>query len=117
MAWYDCIIAAHTAVTDQVSHGGRLKSDRFFVWQESAPRDLLADGSHCERVYRGSTDLYTTQEFDPWAEAFEASLNSRDNVAWSCNGKWPDESNTHFWHYAWRWEVTDCGEDHVEEGG
>ena len=30
MTWSECIIAAHTAVTDQVSHGGRMKSKRYF---------------------------------------------------------------------------------------
>lgn len=115
MAWTDCIIAAHTAVTDQVSHGGRLKSNRYFVWQESKPRDLLADGKHCERVYRGSTDLYTTLEFDPWAEELEKSFDSRDNIAWSYNGKWLDESDTGFWHYEWLWEVTDDGANQSTE--
>ena len=33
MAWYETIIAAHTAVTTAVSHGKRLKSSRYFVWQ------------------------------------------------------------------------------------
>ena len=42
MTWYECIIAAHTAVTDHVSHGGRMKSKRYFVWQEEAPDDMEA---------------------------------------------------------------------------
>ena len=29
--WYDTVIAAHTAVTDAVSHFERLDSDRYFV--------------------------------------------------------------------------------------
>ena len=31
MSWQETIIAAHTAVTDAVSHGQRLQSDRYFV--------------------------------------------------------------------------------------
>jgi hypothetical protein len=115
MTWSECIIAAHTAVTDQVSHGGRMKSKRYFVWQESKPRDLIADGIHCERIHRGSTSLYTPLEFDPWADQFEQSLNSRSNIAWSCEGKWPDEGNTRIWHYEWKWEVVENGEDHSTE--
>lgn len=116
MTWYECIIAVHRAVTDQVSHGGRLKSRRYFVWQEAKPRDFIADGVHCERVHRGSSSLYTTQEFDPWAEKFEQAMNGQSNIAWKCEGKWPDEADTHLWHYEWSWEVTDCGEDHGSEG-
>lgn len=115
MSWINDIIAAHTAVTDQVSHGGRMKSKRYFVWQEARPRDLLADGRHCERVHRGSTDLYTTREFDPWAEELEKSFDSCDNIAWSRDGPWLDESNTGFWHYEWQWEVTDSGDDQSTE--
>ena len=45
MAWYETIIAAHTAVTQAVSHGQRLKSSRYFVWQEDGANDLEADNS------------------------------------------------------------------------
>ena len=44
MTWSECIIAAHTAVTDQVSHGGRMKSKRYFVWQEAGASDFEAEG-------------------------------------------------------------------------
>lgn len=74
MTWFECIIAAHTAVTDSVSHGGRMKSKRYFVWQEEAPDDLIADGKHIERAMIGTTDLFTTIEFDPWCEALEKRL-------------------------------------------
>ena len=38
--WYERVIAAHRAVTDAVSHAVRLKSDRYFVWQEDGSHDL-----------------------------------------------------------------------------
>ena len=84
--WYDNIIAAHTAVTDAVSHFERLKSDRYFVWQED-----------------GAGDLFTKQEFDPWKEAFEKSLDDY-GIAWYLNSVQYEE-DTGFIHYEWVWSV------------
>ena len=38
-AWAKTVIDAHLAVTSAVSHGARLKSDRYFVWTEDADAD------------------------------------------------------------------------------
>ena len=73
MTWQERIIAAHTAVTDAVSHGQRMQSERYFVWQEDGANDLEADGVHAEKSVTGTTDLFTKQEFDPWKEQFEAA--------------------------------------------
>lgn len=104
MKWYETIIAAHTAVTDQVSHGGRLKSDRYFVWQEDGSNDLETDGAHSERAVTGSTDLFTKMEFDPWAAEFEAAMDACDRISWELNGV-QFEEETGFWHYEWIWSV------------
>lgn len=101
--WYDLIIAAHTAVTDSVSHGGRMKSSRYFVWQEEGSNDLFADGEHAETAVTGTTDLFTFQEFDPWKEALEASLSAH-GIAWDLNSI-QFEADTGYWHYEWTWEV------------
>ena len=103
MAWYDTIIAAHAAVTDAVSHGQRLKSSRYFVWQEDGTNDLEADNRHAEGAVTGTTDLFTKQEFDPWAEVLSRSL-SEHGVAWVLNSV-QFEEDTRFWHYEWAWEV------------
>lgn len=103
MSWYEKIIAAHTAVTDAVSHGKRLKSERYFVWIEAERDDLDTDNRHGEKAQLGYTDLYTKVEFDPWAAAFEASLN-RLGVAWRRTATLYEE-DTGFWHYRWRWGV------------
>lgn len=105
MKWYEKIIAAHVAVTDQVSHGGRMKSDRYFVWQEDGQDDLVADGIHGEKTVTGSTDLFTKQEFDPWKDAFEAALDATDGICWELNSV-QFEENTGFWHYEWLWSVS-----------
>ena len=94
MSWVDKIIAAHTAVTDQVSHRVRLKSERYFVW----------DGRHCAGAITGTTDLFTKQEFDPWVETFETSLNNCQGLAWMLNSIQYEE-DTGFTHYEWVWEV------------
>ena len=73
MTWYERIIAAHRAVTDAVSHAARVKSERYFVWQEDGSNDLAGDNGHGERAVTGTTDLYTKQELDPWADALGES--------------------------------------------
>ena len=103
MSWYDKIIAAHTAVTDQVSHGGRLKSERYFVWEEDGAADLLANGRHVEKAMTGTTDLFSKTEFDPWREQFEAALDAA-GIAWRLDSV-DFEVDTGFWHWSWRWGV------------
>lgn len=104
MTWFEKIIAAHTAITDQVSHARRLQSDRYFVWQEEGESALMADGMHAETAVTGTTDLFTKQEFDPWKEAFEQSLDASRHIAWSLNAS-EYEEDTGFFHYEWLWTV------------
>lgn len=103
MSWYEKIIAAHTAVTDAVSHGKRLQSERYFVWQEEGRDDLEANGRHVEKAQRGRTNLYTKIEFDPWKDGFETALN-RAGIAWRLNSSQYEE-DTGFWHFEWIWAV------------
>lgn len=107
MSWYETIIAAHTAVTDQVSHLERMRAERYFVWQEDGRNDLVADGEHVETAVTGSTDLYTRQEFDPWAAAFEEAMTAL-GIAWSFSS-FQAERETGFYHYEWDWEVAGDG--------
>lgn len=111
MTWYERIIAAHTAVTDRVSHCKRMGSDRYFVWQEDGRNDLVADGCHVETAVTGSTDLYTRVEFDPWAEELERAFDAA-GVAWSRLG-FDREEDTGFLHYTWDWEVMGDGDDPI----
>lgn len=111
MTWRDRIIKAHTDVTDAVSHFARLKSDRYFVWQEDGANDLIADGKHIDRAMQGSTDLFTKQDNDPWIAAFEKSLDE-NGAAWSLNSVQYEE-DTGFIHYEWVWEVSGDGENNV----
>ena len=104
MTWHEKIIKVHTAVTDQVSHGGRLKSDRYFVWQEEGAADFIADNIHAEKAVSGSTDLFTKQEFDPWKDTFEASMDAAPGLAWRLNSV-QFEHDTGFWHYEWKWAI------------
>jgi len=113
MTWYERIIAAHRAVTGQVSHIARMSSERYFVWQEDGRNDLIADGVHVDGAVTGTTDLFTTLEFDPWAQAFEASLDAL-GIAWSFSS-FQREEDTGFLHYEWNWEVLGDG-DHRNEG-
>ena len=101
--WYERIVAAHMQVTDAVSHGERLKSDRYFVWQEDGSNDLEANNEHIERALSGSTDLYTKTELDPWGEALGESMSSR-GIAWELV-LIEFEPESGFWHWSWDWEV------------
>lgn len=101
--WAQRVIAAHLSVTDAVSHGGRLQSDRYLVWQEDGADDFVADGIHAEKSVTGSTDLFTKQEFDPWREAMEAAFDAAGMVWYLNRVQFEDE--TGFWHYEWDWWV------------
>lgn len=103
MSWQETIIAAHTAVTDAVSHALRLQSDRYFVWQEDGTNDLAAENGHGERAMTGVTDLYTKIEFDPWGDALGESL-SGFGISWSLVLV-EYEEETGFYHWSWDWEV------------
>ena len=103
MGWQETIIAAHTAVTDAVSHAQRLQSDRYFVWQEDGSNDLEANNAHMELAVTGTTDLFTKREFDPWAAQFESELSTA-GIAWYLNSVQYEE-DTGFYHYEWVWEV------------
>ena len=101
--WYEQIIDAHLAVTEAVSHAKRLKSQRYFVWQEDGANDLLAGGCHVERGVTGRTDLYTKKEFDPWAEELGKAFSAA-GIAWSLVDV-DFEPDTGFYHHSWDWEV------------
>lgn len=105
MRWSEKIIAAHTAVTDQVSHYQRMQSDRYFVWQEDGGNDLEADGVHAEQAVTGFTDLFTRVEFDPWADALGESFN-RAGISWSLRDVQYEE-DTGIIHWTWDWQVMD----------
>ena len=104
MTWYERIIAAHRAVTDAVSHAARIKSDRYFVWQEDGSNDLAGDNGHSERAVTGTTDLYTKQELDPWADALGESFDAH-GISWALNSV-QYEADAGFYHYEWVWEAT-----------
>ena len=103
MSWQETIIAAHTAVTEAVSHARRLQSDRYFVWQEDGSNDLAAGNGHGERAMTGVTDLYTKIECDPWGDALGESL-SGFGISWSLVLV-EYEEDTGFYHWSWDWEV------------
>ena len=104
MKWHEKIIKAHLQVTDAVSHSRRLQSDRYFVWQEDGANDLICNHRHAERAVTGSTDLFTKQEFDPWADAIGEAFSSF-GIAWSLSAVQYEE-DTGFYHHTWDWEVT-----------
>lgn len=111
MTWYEKIIAVHTTVTNAVSHGGRLKSERYFVWQEDGAQNFKANGRHVEKAVTGSTDLFTKQEFDPWKDEFETAIDA-SGIAWYLNSV-QFEEQTGFWHYEWKWTVRSDGQLHL----
>lgn len=104
MNWWEKIIAVHLQVTDQVSHGERMQSERYFVWQEDGAADCILDGRHAEKAVTGSTDLFTKQEFDPWKDKMEQAFDNAPDILWLLNSI-QFEEETGFWHYEWIWTV------------
>ena len=103
-AWATTIIAAHNSVaSSHVSHAGRLKSDRYFVWTEDDDNDLTADNVHAEKAVTGYSDLFTKTEFDPWAYQIEAAFDTA-GISWQKTGV-TFEPDTGFFHHSWDWEV------------
>ena len=86
-----------------MSHAARVKSERYFVWQEDGSNDLAGDNGHGERAMTGTTDLYTKQELDPWADALGESFDAH-GIAWALNSV-QYEADTGFYHYEWVWEA------------
>ena len=103
MAWSETVIAAHLAVTEAVSHGFRLQSERYFVWQEDGNNDLTGGNGHAGTCMTGATDLYTKVELDPWGAALGKSFD-RFGISWDLVLV-EYEEETGFWHWSWDWEV------------
>lgn len=104
MNWWEKIIAVHLQVTDKVSHGERMQSERYFVWQADGEADCILDGKHAEKAVTGSTDLFTKQEFDPWKDKMEEAFDNAPDILWRLNSI-QFEEDTGFWHYEWLWTV------------
>lgn len=103
-AWAQIIISAHNAVASgSVSHAMRMKSDRYFVWQEDDHNDLKADNIHAERAVSGYTDLFTKREFDPWADSLGTAFDLA-GILWEKGGA-TYEPETGFFHHTWEWTV------------
>lgn len=115
MRWYQRIIAAHTAVTNSVSHYKRLDSARYFVWQEDGGDDFDAGNVHAERAWHGTTDLYTRTEFDPWIDALSAAFDAQ-RIAYDIVSV-DYEPETEMIHTQWAWTVPDGTEENNGEDG
>ena len=101
--WARTIVAAHTATEIPVSHAARIKSDRYFVWQEEDENDLASDNLHAERAMSGYTDLFTKVEFDAASVQLETAFDQY-GISWSRTGV-TYEPDTGFFHWSWDWEV------------
>ena len=54
------------------------------MWQEDGSNDLAGVNGHGERAVTGTTDLYTKQELDPWADALGESFDAH-GISWALN--------------------------------
>lgn len=101
--WAQTIIQAHTFRDSVVSHATRMKSYRYFVWQEDDSNDLNADNIHAEKAVTGYTDLFTKLEFDEWADELEYWFDYY-GISWEKTGV-TYEPDTGFFHHTWDWQV------------
>ena len=104
MTWDEKIINAHRLVTDSVMHYEKLKSDRYFVWQEDGENILSANDRRKETAVSGTTDLFTKIELDPWKAEIEAAFDFY-GIVWALNSVQYEEE-TEFIHYEWTWQVS-----------
>lgn len=103
--WVRKLLTALSTVAEasEISHAGKLKSSRYFVWEEDRADDLCADNRHAERAMRGYLDLYTEREFDPWVEEIGEAFDGA-GILWDMTGTtW--EENTGLFHHSWEWTV------------
>lgn len=101
MSWQDDVIRVHTNVSDKVSHIERMKSDRYFVWEEDDRVDLIADNKHIEKAIVIVTDLFTKHEFDSWVDLFSDSLDA-EGYSWGYEFV-ERETDTGIFHHQWTW--------------
>lgn len=103
-AWALTVITAHNSVASgSVSHAARMKSNRYFVWQEEDEDDLCADDAHDEQAVSGYTDLFTKIEFDQWARELGPAFDAA-GIIWHKTGV-TYEPDTGFFHHSWEWTV------------
>ena len=102
--WAAVIINVHNSVAaGHVSHAARIRSNRYFVWQEDDDNDFMAGNVHDEKAMTGFTDLFTKMEFDPWAAQLEEAFDDA-GISWQRTGV-TFEPDTGFFHWSWDWEV------------
>lgn len=109
MRWYQKIVQAHTAVTEKVSHFRQMQESRYMVWQEAGRNDFEAGNRHVEKAWTGTTDIFTTIEFDPWIDALENQFDALGIAYQLENVDYDDETDV--MHYEYSWEVKDGPED------
>ncbi|MBQ0166103.1 MAG: hypothetical protein KBT02_03210 [Treponema sp.] len=83
----------------------KLKSDRYFVWEEDDHDDLIADNVHVDSAVRGYTELFTKTEFDTYVDQLGESFDNY-GIAWELTDTTYEE-DTGFYHHTWEWTVRD----------
>lgn len=80
------------------------KGNRYIVWQEDSEGESLhADNVHEIMVFRGTVDLFTKQDGDPWVQEIPKVL---DAARIACRMESVQyEEGTGYIHYEWRFEV------------
>lgn len=86
-----------------VSYAKRIKSSRYFVWQDDDAEDLCADNIHAEEAVRGSLDLFTGSAFDRWAREIGPAFDEA-GIIWEKTGV-TYEPDTGLFHHSWDWTV------------
>ena len=73
----------------------------YLVWSEDDRLDLEAGNVHAEKAWQGTADLFTTIDFDPFADAIESVLED-NGLWWSYEGT-DYEEDTGLIHHQWLW--------------
>lgn len=79
-------------------------AERYCVWAEDSEYSSVeGDDYKLEQAIQGTIDLYTKEEFDPYAEQIQNVLKSAKISFYLNSTQYEDE--TEFIHYEWVWTI------------
>lgn len=99
----------YLTITDNVFHYfAKAKPDQYIVYAEdSEAGSSYADDKKEFQVIEGTTDYFTTIEFDPNVKDIQ-DIMTVNEIVWKLNSVQYEE-DTGYIHYEWLWEVDNIG--------
>lgn len=78
---------------------------RYVIWAEDGEADSQMVNNHkAQQQIRGTVDLYTAAEFDPWADRIQEQLDTAPGVTWTLESVQYEDA-TGLIHFEWTFTV------------